>query len=961
MSARGGPDPAPGASGGPALDDGQTGTDGTNTMNEHEFPVNTVSASASVVGPIRDRSRSPVGGAADTAEASAVRKALVKQVSDLNEIEIDRSQPNAGFLADHRAMIDGFACMLPIKETKVAALARSVRAGGRPLVETFCQSITPFTTQNLRDMPLVEFGRTFEIGGCTLEVQAQLINCLESLLKEAIIRRINITEAVIASMAQLIWDNSLPRFGASLVGTYISIIFAREALLLFANTSLGAISLGNLSVTTLTVYSGYVYSSCSLKNLYYFLVYLGADPNNALLYIQTLKNYTTTQIQYIAMTLYLVGLGYISGNRSIGDDIKRLLAIFDRSPPPAAIGNPPTGAVADQAAAASALQDGVAGVARGGGVAVPLIGPLPQPGVGRVFIDSLKDIKDGFTFAFVRGFRFTLRTIENVFQFYAERGAEGQGVFASLNAYLQTVSNWGGEVIQAQARFVQPNNPNQEINKLISTLMGIHIDKTTTTVEFELGIYTFSENIKNEMLDILRSQLNHASVARVAREWLFLNQGCLGSLMERFGNRLSADGGLNIPRIQAFCQAMPLFSSGLTTELVAARSGASVPMSDSQQALAGFSSESKERMASVILSPDPKANAFLTTAKYVIESIGNMTNTGLTGMAIAVGAGGGPGVSPQVVLARMKEIAALETHSDIMAGASAYLRTQIGEGDGKITQEQYDQIISDLTGDVAEIHKDALYAYIVGQNPGNKIPQTVIEAVQAFLNKPIPSGLERFQTIIKTALISGINRYTAYLCDLTTRSATYVCSRGDMLRSVSGNMVAGFLRGCVNRIKGCVFVGGGVVAADAVPEAAAAAGNQAAAALNNADQNAVAGAMNGVIDNPVALVAVMAQDLENVAPSLVVSDSQVVVADDMGGSAAAPSLVSSDSLGDVVNDDMGGSGGAPGQGGGKSRSRKRSVAKRTRGKAAVKKQQSKKNKRQSRRKARRSSSRKSRK
>ena len=879
---------------------------------------------------------------ADQAELAEVRMALEQQVDDLNQAQA--VVHDADFRDNRRAVLDGFACMLPTREARVVVLDRSFRAGGRQLVGVFSQSITPFTTAPFYDMNVDDFGRMFGIARCTPETKAQFLNCLELLLKEAIIRKINITEAVVRSMAQLIWNNSLPRFGVSLVGTYISIIFARDSLLLFSNTILGAISLNHLTLDHLTALSGYVYYNCTLENLNNFLVYRGVEPANAIIYLNAVQHYTITQIQYIVMATFLLSLQYIVGQRVLSDDVQALFAIFTNRPPINNIGGVPAAAAGPEAAH-EALQRGIQAAAAGAAAAA-LPAP-PQQGVVRLVGQGLRDagnfLKEGITFAFVRGFRFTLDNITNIFTIYAARGHAGQGAFVNINAVLQTVSNWGGQLIEARANFLQPGNPNTEINQLISALMGITIDENTTPEELGLKIYTFSENIKNEMLAILRAQLTIRFAARVRREWLFLSEDCVTSLMQNFGSgEIAGGGGLNMGRFSQFCQVMPLFSSRLTEASLKQLAPSTGTISDSLEVLAGMGSLSLQQMDIVILTPDSIANAYLTSAKMIIQAFGQMIDKGLNGMAVGGGGQGGPGVSSEVVLQRMHALSQLENRRDIMAGVTTYLQSQIGVGETPLTQDQYDDIITNLEPFVARINTDELFQYIVNQEPSAAIPTTLLELVNTFLEEEVRYPLIRYKNKMRTALISGVNRHTASLCDLTSRSTAYVCVRAN----IAGNMASEFGRRCIHRIKN-VFGGAPIASAALVADAADAVAAQEAvnrldfhvrdvvpraqapaaeAAAEAAAAQAAADAVIEVRENPFALVEVMNRALDVVAPPIEYGESMEDTREEGG------------------------------QGGGKSRSRKRSASKRTRRTSAAKKQKSKKNKRQSRRKSRRSSS-----
>jgi hypothetical protein len=337
-----------------------------------------------------------------------------------------------------------------------------------------------------------------------------------------------------------------------------------------------------------------------------------------------------------------------------------------------------------------------------------------------------------------------------------------------------------------------------------------------------------------------------------------------------------------------------------------------------------------------------------------------MIDRGLNGMAVAAGSQEGNGVSAEEVFQRMQTLSRLEQRRDIMAGVTDYLQSQIGVGDDiQLTEEQCNSIIVSLEPFVGGIDTDRLFQYIVNLKPEEAVPTTLLEIVNSFLEVQFRGPLIRYKNKARTALISGVNRHTASLCDLTSRSTAYVCVRAN----TAGNRVSTFVRGCIHRIKnvfGAAHLDPAAFAADAealraavaddaeAAEAAAAADAEAAEAAEAAPEavarldfhvgvgvrpaaeadaaREAADAVIDVRDNPFALVEVMNQALDVVAPPIV----QV------------------DSMGDPSEE---------GQDGGKSRSRKRSASKRTRRTSAAKKQKSKKNKRQSRRKVRRSSSR----
>jgi hypothetical protein len=725
---------------------------------------------------------------------------IQSQVNDLrNVVSSSRDQE---FKDQRDALIDGFARLLPMEEEKRTTMARATLSGFKPLVETFNLSIRPFTTQNLHDVPVAEFGQM--TGGIvtTKEQQTQFITCMDLLIQEAIINKISINDAILKSMSQLIWGDSLTRLTFGVVGTYISIILARDSLLLFANSVLSTISLGHLTLDQLTLYCAYVHNKCTSENLINLLVYLGAGSTDAAKeYLTTLGNFIEVQVKYIVMVIYLLGLQTFSGERQISPHIQRLLYAMAQ---PVARANgdcrPGIPNIPNSAAAAAAnLQAGLAAVNPvAAAAAPPLFAAVQADGRRPIWdgtVEAFNLVREGITSFFMRGFNFTASRLTDIFKLYGARGPHGQRIFVHLNNALQALSNTGGRAIQVRAGVVN-QNPDKETNKLIAALMGITINRETTRPQLEQALNSFSEEIHENMLKILREEFRGDRVAVVHHGWSFLDEPRFDLLSRVFVQSAQVgEGGVNLKLFQSFCQHMPLFRSALTTVRVADRSGRSLVLSDSQLA-AGPGEHSMEQMDVEILTADQVTTKLLNGVRSRLQSFAESSMDAAGTVAVLAGASGEPARNPTEVIQRVTEDKKLkEYQKNIIGSIENYLEEELHAG--RLSQEQRSLISEDLCQRVNALNMDHIRNYIISQDPHSSVPQTLSGSLGDFFNNPIPEGLQSVRDTVKNAIIRGAGNLTASLYDAVMNS---------------GAATAALARECMNRFRRGIFVPAHLVA-----------------------------------------------------------------------------------------------------------------------------------------------------
>jgi hypothetical protein len=832
---------------------------------------------------------------------------IQSQVNDLKKVV--SSSRDQEFKDQRDALIDGFARLLPMEEKESAAIARATLSGFKPLVETFNLSIRPFTTQNLYDVPVAEFGQMMGSSATTkeqqTEQQTQFITCMDLLIQEAIINKISLNDAIVKSMSQLIWNDSLSRCAFGVVGTYISIILARDSLLLFANSVLTTISVGHLTLDQLTLYCAYVYNNCTSENLIDLLVYLGAGNTDAAKeYLKTLLKFVDVQVKYIVMLIYILGLQTFSGQRPISPPIQRLLDAMAQSAAGANGARRP-GIPNSAEEAAANLQAGLnavdpAAAAAAAAAAPPAVPPAGQAGnfIWNGSVEAFNLVREGITSFFMRGFNFTARSVTNIFKLYGARGPHEQGFLVHLNNALQALSNTGGRAIQARARVVN-QNPDDETNRLIAALMGITINRDTTNADLEKALGSFSQEISENMLNILRKGFRGNKVVVVKHKWSFLDQPRFDLLCRVFVQRAQGgEGGVNMERFQSFCQHMPLFRSALTTERVADRSGRPLEIPDSQL-VAGPGPDSMAQMDAQILTADPVTTELLNGVRSRLQSFGESYMGAASSVAVLAGASDGPATDPKEVIQRVTEDNKLKEYQTSIQGAiDHYLEEEVSAE--RLTPDQRNSIGEELNRRVNALNMADIRSYILSQEPHSGVPQPLSSSLGTFFNQQIPETLQSVRDTVKNAIIRGAGNLTASLYNAVMNS---------------GAATAALARDCMNRFRRGIFVPAHLVA-EVQPGEAPAPGPEEL--LQNIDI-----ALDQAVPAPVGEV--------EVDPAHAVGRQ-----------------------GDGENSDIA-------KGGGRSRSRKRSASKRTRRNGVAKKQKSKKNKRQSRRYVRRASSRKSRK
>jgi len=388
----------------------------------------------------------------------------------------------------------------------------------------------------------------------------------------------------------------------------------------------------------------------------------------------------------------------------------------------------------------------------------------------------------------MRGFNFTSSAVINIFKLYAARGPSGQGSFVHFNNALQALSTTGGRAIQARAGFVN-QNPDEETNKLIAALMEIRINRETTPRQLEDALGLFSERISQNMLTILREGVRGDRVAVTQRGWSFLDQARFDLLHAVFiQGAQGGGGGVNMERFRSFCQCMPLFASGLTTERVAARIGRSLEIPDSQE-VGGPGAESMAQMDAEILTADPETTRLLNGVRSRLQRFGENYMDAAGSVAVIAGARGGPSADPIEVLQRMNQGNRLRQYQQTIQGAiDTYLEEE--HRAERLNQEQRSLIGEDLNRRVNALNMAGIHEYIIGQEPRSGVPQTWSGSLGQFFSAPIPQGLQSVRDTVKNAIIRGAGRLTATLYDTVVNS---------------GVASAALARGFINRIRNGVF------------------------------------------------------------------------------------------------------------------------------------------------------------
>jgi len=834
-------------------------------------------------------------------------------------------------IARRNALVRSMRALVDLRPSLRNELVQAARAPFVPCIDVLYTALESALTGVFADDAV--FTTCFP--GIADGQRAMMRDGFERLLKESLLRRIDITVAPRA-ISQILWNNDALRMMVSASGSIIAIIFARDALLFFANSVLSVMTFGFLDLAQLTNLCFWVYNNCTLANIQNLLIYFNVSPVAAQQFAQGIRRFILEQRQYIIMSVYLLGLNAIQ-NVNINENIDALMQRINGRPqgPVNVQGDNAVPAAADvpqnQAAADAAL--------RAAGAPLPPVNPAaaaPGAQLPAAANDALRDIllnagtdivtliRQIFSYAWSKGLRLTESCLREVLTVYVRRQPVGRGLRFNLVNLTGTVSRWGVGALTRASAELNPAKPNQEVIRLMFASMNITdpIDAN----QAEVSIWQFAQGLKNEAIEILETQALDGQL-------VYLNPDALRLLRGHF---ISARGAqVNRETMQLACLGMELFvfEYDMKVDHVVEAYGQQRVLQDSLQVQGSISTSRSRDEALFTVELDRLSKASFTRASTLCRKFATVQGQGLTLIGVAIG-DDGPGVPAAVVIQRNLAKSKIPSKRLIMSGIESSIQRANG-----LTLEQKEQIIADLRPIVGDIDETGLVEYLIAADPDVRPPQDFITSCQAVLNAPLPASVVASQAVVRAAVCNGFNRCAASLSNFA---------------AVSSNAVVGTARSglaCVRGIFGGIFGGPAAVpaavpAAAPPPQAIVPPIDRAAANANIAQNiNAVIAEMNPLAD------ADRGMDREIIVRARGQGGDDPLEQMDQGGQNPLEQM----GLGGMAA--QGGVDGSMGQGGG--RSRKRSASKRTRRRKGVaKKTKSKKNKRQSRRKARRSSSRK---
>lgn len=801
-----------------------------------------------------------------------------------------------------------------------AQAGQAARRGIAPILRVLRDAIQTSTTGPLRDMSRDQINNVLRSSRANAiqlgddDETPRFIECYENLLLEAINKNINLTNAALTAAFNLIWGDNLIRIGASMLGTYFSIIIAADSLILFGNTIIGAITFGRINLEYLTVLCGHVYHNCTWINFGNFLVTMGVTADNALLYIDAIQNYTVSQLHYIIMTIYIFGLEQFSGNIQIGHErLNQLFNAMQINPP----ANVDLGAIPNAAQLVGAVGLPAVVVPQGGPANLPMgpAGTLLNI-YGNIVVIG-KKLRDILITLYNSGMRFCGSCVLKLLTLFAVAVNPNTSFRNVIIQRFSDFSNFISEIVVQRANILD-DRPNRRLISLILKLIGL--DLRAPNLDFSFTMTRFSMKTLSQMRVILQ---NH--ILGIQQETNIIDAECLTFLARFFDTTNGAGGplsGLDIARFQNVSMVVPLFRSQLTEEAVGTVTREE-NIDDTNRAVVG-------------------RNESIEPVRYEVNDIVEgytgyeeeicMVYNGATQVAAVMLHIDNPAADPQTIYRREAFKAMIFANSANMEDKfCSHMRSLVNK---YYTSEECNRLIAHCSPRVKEL-EDAIMSeentglidYLIDTSPNTTPPVTLIEACngvrdtiwEGITGRTIQGLKEATTDALASwgASISGFSVCAAHTVGAAAAAAT-AAAKANCKRLFSFLLPAPALN------------------LDVIPPAAAAV-NADRLIENVADlvrQDAVRQA-NRPIDaenadaNAVAAADVIANNLFQGIDALESPAAQAVHVDNMGLD------------------------------GGRSRSRKRSASKRTRRRKVVaKKQKSKKNKRQSRRKVRRYSSRK---
>jgi len=625
------------------------------------------------------------------------------------------------------------------------------------------------------------------------------------LLKDSMLQNIDLT-VVPQALTQILWNDDPLRMMVSASGSIVAIIFAKEALLLFANSVLGVMTFGFLDVNRLTDLCFWVYNNCTLDNIQNLLVYFSVSPEVAQQFIRAIRQYNREQRQYIIMSIYLLGLNAVQ-NGVAGDNLDQIMhrlqgqqpgqpgvnVAGDNVVPVAVAANPQAAAVNLQAAAAAAGAAGAAAAA-----APPPAAAVPPVTLAELLLqagtDILSVIRQIYLYAWSRGLRMTASCLREVLTVYVRRQPQDRGLAFNLVNLAGTVSRWGVGLLQGASAQLDPAVPNQEVLRLMLTAMNINVGAYNQD-QIEVAMWDFTQMLKNNSTAILEDR-------EVSDRCVYLSdpnaQGCLDALRTYFlvQDMGGQEGHVNMERFQTACLGMGLFvfEQDKKQDFIVENYGREVPLQDSLQVQTSISQSRNNVEQDLQQELDGYTKKSISRAANLCRKFATFQHEGLGRAGIAGGAEQPAATPLQVQLRQVQGDRIRSTKKQVMSGIESKIRSS------DLSEAQKAQIISDLVPIVGRIDETGLVDHLLSARPTDAPPATFIQTCQAVLDAPIPPSILGAQRVVREAVYNGFNRCAASLTNFAV---------------VSSNSVQAGLT-CVRGIFRGIF-GGGAAAVEAVP------------------------------------------------------------------------------------------------------------------------------------------------
>ena len=711
-----------------------------------------------------------VGAAAAAVQAAAADDAAVVEADNVN------TQAQAIMNAIHQRRLDNQAQMQAldpyITETSdmlrnLQTLARggvspgiadqgraAVLNGFVPLIGMLRHAIEASTTRTLRGKSVAEL----RIDGLTDHNKEQFINCYEDFLFEAILQKINIPSATVTTILNLIWNDNFFRIGASCIGTYFSIVIAADSLILFSNTIIGAITFGHLNARSLTVLCGRAYHNCTWNNFAGLLVYMGVTAENAVEYIRAIQDYSTVQLHYIIMTIYIMVLERYSGYIGIGHD--ELAALFgamqiQQAPPP--LGNIPD---VQQAAAAGAAMQQI----------VPLQGAQGQS-LLVVFSSNIANIakktKEVLYAIWNSGIRFTASGILKVFTLFAVAGDPNQSLRHIIIQRFGNFSNFISGITVRRAAALSPDgDPSKRIVMLMLRFIGLDLSQIQDPI---LILSAFTRNTLAQMRVILENNM-----LGIGQSFNILTPECLRFLSNFFIINNDGQPMLNSELFQRVTRFVPIVNSNLREEVVGTQVN-QPDINDTGGAVVG----DDEPL------PDPgpaTAGSIVESYNHYGEEVGLVFHQSTQGLAVAIRSEG-PAANPTTIerLTTFKRLLMVNTYN-MVDGFNSYIDQLVISGmvtlaDSNTIKQRCIPFIQELQQRIMSDPNDLLILYILGQNPSDRIPLDFITSCKKSVDRVIAAAGVASQAAA-AATTSALASWGASLMGLARKTHNSAISNG---------------------------------------------------------------------------------------------------------------------------------------------------------------------------------------